>query len=191
MSYLKERNKMIALLIGGLVLMIIVFYGLSVIGKGNFIASGFINNVEHSTDIHDCYSIGKHISASDSAGGFSYKVYGSIKNCYSSCENIECSLVGAFCQSLPSSGSVDSCFITSGSSFIESSSGTQTKNYILAGGYTPEPASETENGWNNEWKSEIWNLDSTSEDGTKILPTLKPGLNIGSNEFGNVGELGF
>lgn len=161
----------------------------SVVAAG--IASGFINNVEHSTDIHDCYSIGKHISASDSAGGFSYKVYGSIKNCYSSCENIECSLVGAFCQSLPSSGSVDSCFITSGSSFIESSSGTQTKNYILAGGYTPEPASETENGWNNEWKSEIWNLDSTYEDGTKILPTLKPGLNIGSNEFGNVGELGF
>ena len=39
MSYLKERNKMIALLIGGLVLMIIVFYGLSIIGKGDFIAS--------------------------------------------------------------------------------------------------------------------------------------------------------
>ena len=39
MSYLKERKKMMGLLIGGLILMIIVFYGLSIIGKGNFIAS--------------------------------------------------------------------------------------------------------------------------------------------------------
>lgn len=39
MSYLKERNKMIGLLLGGLILMIVVFNGLSIIGKGNFIAS--------------------------------------------------------------------------------------------------------------------------------------------------------
>ena len=39
MSYLKERNKMVGLLIGGLILMIVVFYWLNSIGKGNFIAS--------------------------------------------------------------------------------------------------------------------------------------------------------
>lgn len=39
MSYLKERNKMIGILIGGLILMLIVVYGLSISGKGYYIAS--------------------------------------------------------------------------------------------------------------------------------------------------------
>ena len=39
MNYLKERNKMIGLLFGGIILMILVFYGLNRIGKGDFIAS--------------------------------------------------------------------------------------------------------------------------------------------------------
>ncbi|AWE08901.1 hypothetical protein DCE79_16795 [Lysinibacillus sp. 2017] len=39
MSYLKERNKMIGLLVGGLIFTIVVLYGLSITGNGYFIAS--------------------------------------------------------------------------------------------------------------------------------------------------------
>lgn len=39
MSYLKERNKMIGLLVGGLILTIVVLYGLTITGKGHFLTS--------------------------------------------------------------------------------------------------------------------------------------------------------
>ena len=39
MSYLKERKKMMGLLVGGLILTVVVLYGLSITGNSHFIAS--------------------------------------------------------------------------------------------------------------------------------------------------------